>query len=1324
MQLDTKLIARQAYLLMAIGSCIIMGLTGVLAGIVISADNPLSLIVSYDGALAAIFAGLGLLFAVTGRRWPGRFVAVVILVIAGNSLSDGLPAGAGDYSRLYPPVAAIFMLIALCLLLGREHPVARHGWRVTGASLLLAGLALVVAHWFTEVFSWLGPHPAAATITSLFMVVFGLALLLAAEWPAGQPLMLGRDSLMAGLFGILLSCLSWYQLSLDHNQSLRQQGEYTVANIKASVSQRLASQVQLLQRMADRWQSFERMPPANLLQADIRSYLRDIPSLESLMLLDSQHRLLWEQSRDTDGRGEQWLLNEPEVQGWLALSPSQTRMMIPDSSHRHDNRVLSLVALPLAGLDSEVSYLVGIVNLDMLLQPRMQLSPFMVFTSLVNHPLIERGETQPQGHHLLITETSAQLPYGPELRSVGYLGDFQALNRSANLLLGMALIGFTLSLLLVICLELIKLTLARSRDLSAAKLHLQSQQQIQDMIARDMPLKGTLEAICQLVEQQLPDSLCSILLLDGNGQTLSLAASISLPPGYQQGLNAIPVGAGICGSAAYHRAPVICENIATDARCTEYRELALAHGMRACWSHPVIATDDRVLGTFALYYRRPGSPGEPERRLIENAASLCALTLERYHYRRQLAESEQHYRSLFTYNPDAVFSLDLNGVLVTVNGIGCELLNLQEEEIIGRHFSELVEDDPLPDGELMFRAFMSGTPQRHELRSRVREGEQRILDVTSLPIVVDGRITGIYGIAKDITRRKRDEAWLQILQRSVEASINGIVIADARRPGLPIVYANPAFERISGYSEAEVLGQNSRFLQGPNTDSREVAKIRQGLAAQQEIHTTLRNYRKDGTPFWNDLYIAPVRDEQGQLSHFIGVQNDISDRKAQEAQLAHHANHDALTGLPNRSLLEDRLEQNCQLALRHGSHLVVLFIDLDGFKPINDSLGHIVGDQLLIEVAGRLLALMSPGDTVARFGGDEFVVLLTDLADPAESVVVIERILTALARPYLIERHEYSITASIGVTASGGNHLNPMQLIQQADMAMYKAKRQGRNHYQWYTDDINKKLGQLVVLRNELQEAIDHHHFELHYQPLIRRDGRVCSFEALLRWRHPVKGYISPAEFIPLAEDTGQIIPISQWVLERACRDTRTLSPDGDYRVAVNLSPLQFHRSNFLDALQHTLHGTGLPACCLELELTEGILMDNTQYAIGVLQSLREMAVSVAIDDFGTGFSSLSYLKNLPIGKIKIDRSFIQEVTSNPHDAAITQGIIAMAHQLGLEVVAEGIETQEQYQFLQRHGCDLFQGFYFARPMPLERLQAFLGERQAGSLSAAGHRVS
>ncbi|MDI5921046.1 EAL domain-containing protein, partial [Halomonas sp. LR5S13] len=559
---------------------------------------------------------------------------------------------------------------------------------------------------------------------------------------------------------------------------------------------------------------------------------------------------------------------------------------------------------------------------------------------------------------------------------------------------------------------------------------------------------------------------------------------------------------------------------------------------------------------------------------------------------------------------------------------------------------------------------------------------------------------------------------LRILERGVEASVNGVLIADAGEPDLPIIYANDAFQRMTGYTREEIIGRNCRFLQGAETDTAAVEQVRQQLARQCEVHVTLCNYRKDGTPFWNDLYIAPVRDEEGQVTHYVGIQHDISEHKAYEARLAHHASHDALTGLANRALLEDRLVHDFELARRQGHLLAVLFVDLDEFKPINDSLGHAIGDQLLLGVSQRLSAAMRAGDTLARLGGDEFVVLLPDLHNEEQALQVAERLLALIARPYRVGEHELSLSCSIGIAVSSAEVSQPNELIQQADMAMYRAKQQGRNAYYWFTPEITHRLGDRVALRNELQEAIDVQAFELHYQPLIDRQGRVVGVEALLRWPNPLRGYVSPAQFIPLAEETGQIIPISEWVLRRACHDLRMLDGAGQglLNVAVNLSPLQFHRSSFLGNLRQTLAVTGLPAPKLSLELTEGVLMNDTESAIDTLHALREMGVGVAIDDFGTGFSSLSYLKNLPIDTVKIDRSFVSEVTRNAEDAAIIQGIISMAHHLGLMVVAEGIEHEEQHRLLMAHGCDLFQGFHLARPMPLERLIEFLEESRSVSL--------
>ncbi|OBA00224.1 EAL and GGDEF domain-containing protein [Halomonas sp. G11] len=575
----------------------------------------------------------------------------------------------------------------------------------------------------------------------------------------------------------------------------------------------------------------------------------------------------------------------------------------------------------------------------------------------------------------------------------------------------------------------------------------------------------------------------------------------------------------------------------------------------------------------------------------------------------------------------------------------------------------------------------------------------------------EGNVIRVQGSTQDITASKATERQLQLLERSVESSTNGILIVDAGRADLPIVYVNTAFERITGYNRQEVKGRNCRFLQGEETDPNAVKQLRKAIAAQTEAHVVIRNYRRSGAPFWNDLYISPVRDELGQVTHFIGVQNDISEQREYQAQLAYNANHDALTGLPNRVLLTQRLEQGCLVARRYQRHMAVLFIDLDEFKPINDTLGHEVGDFILVEVAKRLEEELRPWDTVARFGGDEFVVLLPDLADPNDVIQVVERILTRLATPYWHQGGELRITASIGVAMSDGTVSDPPQLIQQADLAMFKAKRRGRNTCQWYTEDLNRKVSERVSLRNALQHAIEQQQFELHFQPQMHGpSGKVVGVEALVRWPHPERGFIPPGDFIGLAEDTGQIIPISDWVLDTACRVAKQLNELGLGRItmAVNVSPMHFQRPGFLETIERVLEESGLAPDLLELELTEGVLMDSAEQAIQALQNIRQLGVHIALDDFGTGFSSLSYLKRLPINRIKIDRSFVRDVITDHYDAAIIDGVVAMVGKMGLEVLVEGVETAEQFAYLAQRHCDYFQGYYFARPMPLNALLAFL----------------
>ncbi|MGH8314294.1 MAG: putative bifunctional diguanylate cyclase/phosphodiesterase [Steroidobacterales bacterium] len=566
--------------------------------------------------------------------------------------------------------------------------------------------------------------------------------------------------------------------------------------------------------------------------------------------------------------------------------------------------------------------------------------------------------------------------------------------------------------------------------------------------------------------------------------------------------------------------------------------------------------------------------------------------------------------------------------------------------------------------------------------------------------------------AAERTKRLEIEEALRLRDRAVEASVNPVLIVSATEPDMPLVYVNHAFEQVTGYARDEVIGGNCRLLQGKDNEQPELDKIRRAIAEHRDGEALLRNYRKDGSLFWNKLYVTPVKDpHSNRVTHFVGMQYDITEIIRYQEELEHQANHDALTGLANRNLLKDRLQQALALAQRYKRPFDLTFIDLDNFKLINDSLGHDIGDRLLKIVAERLATCVQDGDTVARLGGDEFVLLVTGQEQEDGVYRAAQRVMAVIAQPFLVDEREFKITCSIGIASFPRDGDDPDTLLRNADTAMYRAKDLGRNNFQLYSSEMNADLGERLTLETDLWNAVERRELVLHYQPKVElQTGRIVGMEALLRWHHPTKGMIPPGKFIPVAEQSSLIAQIGGWVIHEACAQNKAWQ-DADLRpvpVAVNISARQLHDKDLVETIRSALEVTGLRPEFLEIELTESAVMMQADDAINTMARLRGMDVRISLDDFGTGYSSLSYLKRLPVTGLKIDQSFIRDLAFDPDDAAIVRALVVVAHELMLEVTAEGVETLEQVQFLKSHGCGEAQGYYFARPASANEIRALL----------------
>jgi len=680
---------------------------------------------------------------------------------------------------------------------------------------------------------------------------------------------------------------------------------------------------------------------------------------------------------------------------------------------------------------------------------------------------------------------------------------------------------------------------------------------------------------------------------------------------------------------------------------------------------------------------------------------------------------ESRLRTMFESSPDPVWIIE-DERFVECNDAAVSMLGYaSRSEFLNTHPSQL--SPPVqPDGEdsyskaerMMSLAREKGLHRFEWVHTRA-DGIDFTAEVTLSVIDLGGR-QAIYCAWRDISDRKRSEEALRLYANVFENSGEAIMITDR---GNRIVAVNAALERDTGYGQGELLGRDPRVLASQKTPRETYQAMWTALKETGYWQGELWDQRKDGVTYPKWAAISAVRDERGELTNYIASFTDISERKAAEARIDHLAHHDALTGLFNRYNLETRLAQSLLAARRENRLLAVMFIDLDRFKVINDTLGHGIGDQLLVEVARRLGECVRESDIVARLGGDEFVVALTSLGCDMDAALIAAKILNALGKPYTLDGKLLHSTPSIGISMFPFNGENSEALMKNADTAMYHAKEKGRNNFQFFTPAMTVAATERMEIERDLRSALAAGQYEMHYQPQVcGRNGQIRGVEALIRWRHPERGLIPPLKFIPIAEETGVIEAIGAWVLNEACRQKAAWRAAGitDLRVAVNLSALQLRSPALVDEVKAAMLTHGIGPDELELEVTESTAMEDPERAIGQLKALRDLGVALAIDDFGTGYSSLAYLKMLPIHTLKLDRAFVRDIESDENDAAISAATLALARSLGLKVVAEGVETEAQREFLSRHDCDLLQGYLFGKPEPAEVWTArWLAERPA-----------
>ena len=691
---------------------------------------------------------------------------------------------------------------------------------------------------------------------------------------------------------------------------------------------------------------------------------------------------------------------------------------------------------------------------------------------------------------------------------------------------------------------------------------------------------------------------------------------------------------------------------------------------------------------------------EAEIEAVKAAAGIIGGTIFRGHYEQTLRESEARFATAFQTSPDAIAITRLgNGTILEVNDGFTQLAGFPRGGVIGRSIRDL-------------DLWVEPVAQRRFLRGLIREGEVRDLEATfrtsggiervgslSAKVVEFNGEQCILSVTRDVTLRKHADEAIRKLSQAVEQSPVLVMITDTS--GI-IEYVNPKFVEITGYAPEEVVGRTPNIFKSGHTSAEEYRALWTAISQSREWRGEFYNRKKDGQYFWAAQSISPIRAADGTITHFISVSEDITARRFYEERLRHQTYHDSLTDLPNRTLFFDRLPRALARARRDGRALTLMFIDLDHFRFVNEGIGHEGGDEVLRQVAQRLSSRIGPTDTVARLASDEFAVVLTEAGDRYQAAATMPEMLATLSEPFQVGETVVDLHASIGIAVFPEDGQDEYNLLKNADTAMQRAKELGGNTYQFFAPGMNAKAVTYITLGRDLRNAQSEEQFELYYQPVVDiRSGAVVGAESLIRWNHPEFGMIPPDRFISLAEDSGLIEPIGEWVLREACRQNRSWREQGlaSLRIAVNVSSRQFKRGRLVGAVFAALSETGLSPASLAVEITESAFLADAEETNAILRKLSSMGIAVSVDDFGTGYSSLSYLRRLPLSTLKVDRAFVNDVTTSADAAAITDAIIAMAHRLNLNVVAEGVDDEAQLEFLRARDCEMMQGYYFSPPI-------------------------